>query len=242
MTPPTLERCLPHERKEHDLRRFLVAFGMVILTAVGIVMLGAGPALAHAETEVGPYTLAIGLGSEPAYVGDPNSVEVIIHDTETGKGVDSAADSLDATIGFGSQTMPVSLEPNFDEDSGGSPGDYRGAFVPTQPGKYTIHVSGTIEGTKIDETFTSSSTTFDSVTDPSTIEFPTQNPTVTELSAKLDRELPRVQTAALAAARSADDSASTAKTLAIVGIVIGVIGLAAGVVGFTRARGGPRTA
>ena len=223
------------------MRSPVFALGVVIAAASGVLVLGAAPALAHAEVEAGPYTVEIGLGSEPAYVDSPNSVEVIVHRTASGKGVDSAADTLQATIGFGSRTMPVSLEPNFDEDSGGSPGDYGGAFVPTQPGRYTIHVSGTIEGTKIDETFTSSSTTFDSVTDPSTIEFPTQNPTVTELSAKLDRELPRVQTAALAAARSADDSASTAKTLAIVGIVIGVLSLAAGVAGFARARRGPRT-
>jgi hypothetical protein len=221
--------------REFDVRTWFFAFGAAIASAV-VITTTAAPALAHAETDVGPYTVAIGFGTEPAYVGYPNSVEVIIHQTASGKGVDSATNSLNATIGFGSQTMPVSLEPNFDEDSGGSPGDYRGAFVPTQPGKYTIHVTGKIGSTLIDETFTSSSTTFDSVADPSTIEFPTQNPTVTELNAKIDRELPRVQAAATAQAKTASDSASTAKTLAVIAIVVGFLGLAAGIVGVARGR------
>jgi ABC-type antimicrobial peptide transport system permease subunit len=217
------------------VRTLLSMLGVAVASTV-MTALGTAPALAHAETDVGPYTVEIGFGTEPAFVGSPNSVEVIIHRTASGAGVDTAANSMNATIGFGSQTMPVSLEPNFEEDSGGSPGDYRGAFVPTQPGRYTIHVSGKIGGTPIDETFTSSSTTFDEVTDPSTIEFPTQNPSVTELNEKIDREIPRIQAAASAQAAAANDSASTAKTLAVIGIVVGVIGLAVGIVGITRGR------
>ena len=218
------------------MRSPVFALGVVIAAASGVVVLGAAPALAHAEVEAGPYTVEIGLGSEPAYVDSPNSVEVIVHRTASGNGVDSAADALQATIGFGSQTMPVSLEPNFDEDSGGSPGDYRGAFVPTQPGRYTIHVTGMIARTKIDESITSSSTTFDAVVDPSTIEFPTQNPTVTELSAKLDREIPRVQAAAAAEADAAKSSARAATVLAIAGLLVGALGLAVGIIGITRGR------
>jgi hypothetical protein len=202
------------------------------------LVLPATAAFAHAETDVGPYTVAIGFGTEPAYVGFPNSVEVIIHETKSGKGVMTAADTLNATVAFGSsQPKSLSLEPNFDEDSGGFPGDYRGAFVPTQPGKYTIHVKGKIENTPVDKTFTSGPTTFDTVTDPASIEYPTQNPTVTELSAKLDREIPRVQAQAAAQVKTARDAASTAKTLAIVGIAVGAIGIAVGTIGIVRKRG-----
>lgn len=218
------------------MRRHLFMLGLVIAATAGFVMLGAAPALAHVEKDVGPYSVAIGLGTEPAYVGYPNSVEVIVHETASGKGVDSAAGTLEATIGFGARSMPVTLEPNFDEDAGGSPGDYRGAFVPTQPGRYTIHVSGKIGSAAIDETFTSSPTTFDPVIDPTTIQFPTKNPTVTELSAKVDREIPRVQAAAVAEASAARDSAATAKVLAIAGLVVGALGLAVGIVGLTRGR------
>jgi hypothetical protein len=225
-------------RKEKRMRDLTKRVAFVVGCAIAGVVIPATAAFAHAETEVGPYTVAIGFGTEPAYVGFPNSVEVIIHETASDKGVLTAADTLKATVAFGSsQPMSVLLEPNFDVDSGGSPGDYRGAFVPTQPGKYTIHVQGKIGHTPIDKTFTSGPTTFDIVTDPATIEYPTKNPTVTELNAKLDREIPRVQAAVAAEVKTAHDNASTAKTLAIVGIIVGLLGLAVGTVAIVRTRG-----
>lgn len=43
----------------------------------------------------------------------------------------------------------------------GTPGDYRGWLIPTRPGKYTFHFTGTIKGDPIDERITASPTTFD---------------------------------------------------------------------------------
>lgn len=216
------------------MRHLIIGLAVVGgLVAAGVVI-PAVAASAHAETSAGPYTLAIGFGTEPAYVGIPNSVEVIIHITKSDKGVDTAADTVNASIAYGSaQPHPVTLEGNFDEDSGGSPGDYRGAFVPTQAGKYTIHVTGKIGHTAVDKTFTSSPTTFATVVDPSTIEYPTKIPTATELNAKVDRELPRIQAQATSAA---NDAASSAKTLAVVGIVVGVVALVLGGVALARKR------
>ncbi len=210
---------------------------LALLGSAAIVGLAATPALAHAEREVGPYTVAIGFGTEPAYVGFPNSVEVIIHETKSGNGVENAADTLKATVSFGSATMPVALEPNFDEDSGGSPGDYRGAFIPTSPGAYTIHITGMINSTNVDEKVTSSPTTFVTVTDPTTIQFPAKIPTVTELLTRVDREGARAQAAAVAEAASAKSAASSARTFGIIGIVLGVAGLVAGGVALARRRG-----
>jgi hypothetical protein len=218
------------------VRRSILRSTTVVALSVAIVTAPAVAAFAHVETKVGPYTVAIGFGTEPAYVGYPNSVEVIVHETSTDKGVSNAADTLKATVSYGSaQPMAVSLEPNFDPDLGGSPGDYRGAFVPTEPGKYTIHVSGTIGSTPVDETFTSSPTTFDTVTAPETIEYPTQNPTITELNAKLDQESARLATAN-EQVTSAQDAASTAKTVAVVALVVALVGLGVGIVGMRRRR------
>jgi hypothetical protein len=210
-----------------------VAVGVV---AAGIAVLPATAAFAHAERDVGPYTVAIGFGTEPAFVGFPNSLEVIVHRTADGKGIEDAADTLQAEVVFGTQTMPVALEPNFDADSGGSSGDYRGAFIPTAPGDYTFHVFGTIEGTKIEERITSAPDTFDSVTDPSTIEFPAKYPTVAELSTKLDRDTARIQAAADASAKSAKDAADSAKTLGMVGVAVGSVGILIGIVALVRRR------
>ena len=117
-----------------SIRAGLAAFG---LTAA-LVVLPATAALAHGEVEVGKYAVEIGFGTEPAYVGYPNSMEVIIHVAASGEGVDDAADTLKAEVGFGDKTMEVTLEPNTDEDLGGSPGDYRAPFIPTAPGDCTM--------------------------------------------------------------------------------------------------------
>jgi hypothetical protein len=215
-------------------KRAIQLIGVIAISAATIV-LPATAASAHAEFDEGPYTVAIGFGTEPGYVGNPNSVEVIIHDRASGKGIDTAADTLNASIAFGSaQPMAVSLEENFDEDSGGSAGDYRGAFFPTQPGKYTIHVQGKIGKTPIDKTFSSSPTTFATVQSPSTLEYPTRNPTITELAGRVEAETPRLA----AAASSAQDAADSAKTVGIIGIVVAVVALIVAVVAIvTRPKG-----
>jgi hypothetical protein len=214
------------------VRTLIGRLAVIGIVATATVVLPAAIASAHAPFKVGPYDAAVGFGTEPAYVGFPNSIELIV--MRSGKGVTDAANGMNATVAFGSeQPHAVTLEPNFDTDSGGYPGDYRGAFVPTQPGKYTIHVFGKIGSTKVDKTFTSSPTTFDTVTDPSTIEYPTQLPTLTEMNAKLDRDIARVQADATS---SANDAASSARTLAIVGIVVGVVGIVVGGIALTRKR------
>lgn len=220
------------------MRRTAAVMALTITAAVlALVALPATPALAHAELDIGPYSVAIGFGTEPAYVGFPNSLEVIIHEAASGNAVETAADTLKAEVRFGDQTKNLALEPNFDEDSGGSPGDYRAPFIPTSPGDYTFHLSGTIGSTDVDETVTSSPTTFASVTDPSSLEFPAKVPSVTELSQKIDRVVPRAQAAAVAAASSAKDDASSAKTFGIIGLVVGAIGVVVGVVALVRTRG-----
>jgi hypothetical protein len=220
------------------MRRTAAAMALAVTAAfVALVGLPAAPALAHAELDVGPYTVAIGFGTEPAYVGFPNSLEVIIHERDSGNAVENAADTLKAEVRFGSTSMNLSLEPNFDEDSGGSPGDYRAPFIPTAPGNYTFHMSGTIGSTDMDETVTSSPTTFASVTDPASIQFPSKIPSGTELSQKIDRVVPRVQAQAVAAASGAKHDAGSAKTFGIIGMVIGAIGAVAGAVALVRTRG-----
>jgi hypothetical protein len=209
----------------------------VTAAVVALVALPAAPAFAHAELDVGPYSVSIGFGTEPAYVGFPNSLEVIVHEHASGNAVETAADTLKAEVRFGNQTKDLALEPNFDEDSGGSPGDYRAPFIPTSPGNYTFHMSGTIGSTDVDETVTSSPTTFVAVTDPASVQFPAKVPSATELSQKIDRVGPRVQAQAVAAANGAKDEAGSAKTFGIIGMVIGAIGVVVGAVALVRTRG-----
>jgi hypothetical protein len=207
-----------------------------IAAAVGLASLlvtftGAGPASAHEERRIGRYNVEVGFGDEPAYTGDKNSVQLLLHDTG-GKPVVDLGDTLKVDITTAgstddSQKLSMTMEPNFEVGGDGTPGDYRAWFVPTAPGDYSFHFTGSIKGQKVDEKFSSSPTTFDAVQDPAQVEFPAKDPTTGQLSARVDRENQRL-TAALADARKqARDEAGTARLLAIVGVVVGVLGLAA---------------
>jgi hypothetical protein len=211
------------------MKKGLVAMAATVAgLAAAMMVFGAGPALAHEERTVGAYRFVVGFGDEPAYAGLKNSVQLILSD-RSGKPITNLTDSLKVEVIFGTQKMQLPLENTFDPDSGsGTPGDYRAWFIPTAPGTYTFHFFGTIGKQNIDQSFTSGPTTFSEVTDPSQVEFPTKVPSGGDLAARLDREIPRLNSAIAAGDVHAIDRSGTARTLAIVGIAVGVVGLAAG--------------
>ena len=138
--------------------------------AVALMLLGAAPALAHEGRKLGDLEMEVGWGTEPAYSGEVNSVQILlVHD---GKPVVDLGDTLDVEVTFGDQTQTFSLEPFFEEGEFGTPGDYRAFLIPTEPGQYSFHFSGTIDGEEVDETFTSGPGTFDDVENPQSAEFP----------------------------------------------------------------------
>jgi hypothetical protein len=180
-----------------------------------------------------------GFGTEPAYAGQPNSVQlIVVHD---GEPVVDLGDTLDVEVSFGDQSQRFTLEPNFAVGAFGEPGDYRAWFIPTRAGQYTFHFTGTIDGEDVDQTFTSGPRTFGDVEDTNQIQFPVQDPTNGELAERIDQEVPRLASAtdeASAAAAAADDDASSAKTFAIIALAVGALGvaLAAGALLFARKR------
>jgi hypothetical protein len=198
-----------------------------------LLALGAAPASAHEERKVGNYVFHVGFGDEPAYAGEKNSVQVLLHDAKTDKPVVDLGDTLKVDVTQGTDDTPkmsMSVEPNFEVGEFGTPGDYRAFFIPTAAGAYTFHFTGTIKGQQVDQKFTSGPQTFSEVQDPTEVEFPSKDPTTGQLSARVDRETQRL-TAAVAAsaqrARDANDAAGTARLLAIVGVVVGALGLGA---------------
>jgi hypothetical protein len=212
----------------------LVVTGGLLLT---MLVLLAVPAAAHEEREVGGFHVAVGFGQEPAYAGQPNSVQLLL--SKGDKPITDLGDTLSVSVGFGGQSKDVSVEPFFEIGEFGTPGDYRAWFIPTRAGQYTFNLTGTIRGTKIDETFTSGPKTFDDVVSPADVEFPIQDPTNGELADRIDREIPRLGTSIAAvksSAASATDDASSARTLALVGVVLGALGLIAGIAGIAFAR------
>jgi hypothetical protein len=206
--------------------------------AVILPALAARPALAHEARKVGNIDLEVGWGTEPAYAGTENSVQLLLG--HGGQPVTDLGDSLKVEVSFGDQTQEFPIEPFFDTAEGlGTPGDYRAWLIPTRAGSYSFHFTGTIEGQNVDETFTSGPKTFADVDDPQSVQFPVQDPSTGELAARIAREVPRINDsidAANASAHNASDDASSAKTFAIIGIAVGAIGLAVAIVALVSTR------
>ena len=216
----------------------LVVTGALMLTMLALL---AGPAAAHEEREVGGFALVVGFGQEPAYAGQPNSVQLLL--SKGGNPITDLGDTLSVAVGFGDQSKDVSVEPFFEIGEFGTPGDYRAWFIPTRAGQYSFHFTGTIRGTKIDETFTSGPKTFGDVVSPADVEFPVQDPTNGELADRIDREIPRLETSIADLKTSADrsigsavDDASGARTIALVGVALGALGLIAAIAAIAMTR------
>jgi hypothetical protein len=213
------------------MHRSIRVLAMACALATLALIIGAPAASAHAQRQAGPIHMEIGFGTEPAYVGQPNSVQIIL--TEHGKPV---VDSLKVQVSFGGQPTDLPLEANFEVGGDGTPGDYRAWFIPSQPGPYTFHVTGTVHGTKIDESLTSGPKTFDEVQDPAEAAFPPVNtPTTQELADRIQQDATRL-TEATAATASAKSAADSAKTVAILGVIVGLIGIVVGVTAVLVAR------
>jgi hypothetical protein len=152
-------------------------------------------------------------------------------------------DTLDVEVTFGDETEPFTLEPFFELGEFGTPGDYRAFLIPTEPGQYSFHLSGTIDGEEVDETFTSGPGTFDDVENPQAAQFPVEQPSTGELAERVDREVPRLTGSieeAQAAANEAADDASSANTLGLIGIIVGAVGLVVAIVALVASRRRPK--
>ena len=226
--------------------RFVAAAATVVsVTVAASSLLTALPASAHEIRQVGAYQLTVGWLTEPTYVGQTNAVELFVHDAKGTALDDLGPNGLKVQIITGSQTSdPLAMKGAFDPDTGlGLHGQYLASIIPTSPGDYTFHLTGDINGQKIDEKFTSSDKTFNTVVDPTSVEFPVKNPTISALSTSVSQLTPRADsatsaaTAAAASAKSAKDSASSAQTIGIVGLIVGIVALIVGLfVGMTGRR------
>jgi hypothetical protein len=224
----------------------LVRVVVVLGAAVLLAALAAAPASAHTEKKAGRYSFVIGFGTEPAYAGQPNSLQVII--SRDGRPATDLAGQLDGLMAhayYGGKADPkaenamMPLEPHFG-DGWGTPGDYRSFFVPTQPGAYTFTLKGKLGAQKINLAVPSGPDTFSDVNDPAKTALPAvKDPTTAQLAERLDREAARVNgtmAAAQAAQRDAEDAAGQARMLALGGLLVGAVGLVVAGLALARSR------
>lgn len=207
--------------------RLLPASIVASALALSVVL----PASAHEVRTVGAYQFTVGWLHEPAYADEQNAVQFLLKDSK-GNRVTDLGDTLKVEVIYQTQKMPaLSLNPTFDPDTGlGMPGEYLASIIPTRPGNYTFHFTGSVKGQSVDQSFTSSPTTFDEVKEPTAVEFPAQDPTRAQVSQRLDRIDARVA----AAQSTAKNDADLARNLAIAGIVLGALGTVALIITLRR--------
>ena len=192
------------------------------LAAIILLVAAWTPAAAHETKGVGDLRLTVGWGEEPAFSGFRNFVEVDVADA-AGRPVADLGGALSVEVSFGDERISLSLLPDR-----GQPGKFRAWLVPTRPGTYSFHITGTAKGQAIDMTSTCSQETFACVADVSDIQFPVKDPSAGQLADRISRELPR--------AAGAMAAATGARTLALAGLAGAAFALVAAV-GFGMRKG-----
>ena len=192
---------------------------VVLWVGLSVILAAQGVVRAHETRKVGAYTMTVGWADEPPYVGFKNAVQVSVKDSAR-KPMTGLGDDLKVEVIFGDQkTAPLALT-----ESDEVPGQYLASIIPTRPGNYTFHFVGSIRKQAINQSFTSSETTFDPVAEATDVEFPAKDPSPAQLAEQLTRLAPRID-AAQSASRDAAAAASQSRTLAVLGIVLGALGL-----------------
>ena len=188
---------------------------VALLSALALGALAANTVLAHEEREVAGYTVEVGFLAEPVFVGDRSGLELLVHKGDAG--VEGLEKTIKAEVTKDGQTRQLELAAREDD-----PGAYESVFIPTVAGQYTFHLTGTLEGNAIDESFTSSATGFDEVQESSAGQFPVQFPSEAQLAND-------VQTA-----KDASSQVTIALVLGGVGLLVGVVALGVALAGRRR--------
>lgn len=163
-------------------------------------------ALAHDHRDVDRYAFTVGFLSEPVVLGQPNGVDLRVVDDGTEKPVEGLEKTLKVEITSGGKSIQLDLTTIFRD-----PGHYTARFVPTAEGQYVFRFFGAVEGLQVNERFESGPGRFN---EPQRlVQFPLDAPDAAALQGRADQ---------------ANSAAGTARLLAIIGIMVGALGLAAG--------------
>ena len=188
-----------------------------LIVAIPLFLALAAPVAAHESRQVGDYEIVVGFVGEPVFTGQKSGLEFFVTKAETP--VEGLEGTLVAEVIYGDARRDLPVSPRF-----GQPGAYQSIFFPTAAGPYTFHISGTIEGTAFDESFTSSEEGFNEVEEATAGQFPVQFPAPVDLAAD---------------AKSGRDAAAQmplALGLGAAGTLLGLVGLGIHLAG--RRRGG----
>lgn len=139
----------------------------LVVLAFAVLTLSIGVVSAHGDTTVGEYVVNFGWWQEPAYAGQLNGPEVTLglaSDHHTPFPEDIAVD-LHIEVSFGPESRTLFLKQQ-------GAGYFTADFIPTRPGDYVFHLTGTIGETEVDLTFDSADGEFSSVNPAEDLMFP----------------------------------------------------------------------
>lgn len=217
------------------MQRFVSAATFVALLTVSFALLAA-PALAHETLSAGDLSLELGWGTEPAYVGQLNTVQLTVLHKADGDPINDRGARLTAKVAYGDQSQDFDLALTYDPKSGsGVPGEYAALIIPTAPGDYTFHVTGKVEGVKVDVEVASGPSTFDSVQEVQAVQFPVKVPGTDQVAQRLDKEVARLSLAHEAGSGTSDQ-VSRAQTVGYIGIAVGAAGVVLAAVALATRR------
>ena len=208
------------------LRRFS-APGSGLVLALSLMLVFAHTTSAHERRQVGSYVMRVGWADEPTFAGVKNAVQLLLS-SASGKPFTDVPEDLKVVVIFGTQkSAPLPFVAAFGKRFG-QPGDFHAAIIPTRPGSYTFHFVGSLPGQRIDQSFTSSDTTFDPVQEAGVIEFPAKDPSPGEIAAKLDRLGSRLESTRQEAQKGAA-AGSRGELFGGLGLVVGIAGILIGI-------------
>lgn len=120
---------------------------LALALLAALVLAALPPAAAHEQFDAGRYSIEVGWQSEPPMVDQPNAIVVTVMDASGGKETPVGTDDVALTpqIRFGPASKDLALVGSDDE-----PGLYVAAVVPTEAGDYTLRLTGTVGGVRVD--------------------------------------------------------------------------------------------
>ena len=191
---------------------------VVAVAVMLLVLLVPATAYAHKQLHIPGYDVEVGWGTEPAYVGQLNSVQVLASTAKKGVPVEQFGGALKVQVIHGKSSVTMLMKP-------AAPGDLRAWFIPGASGAYTFHLTGRIGTQPVDVSATSGPGSFDPVQAPLTFPASAAAPQNTA-----------TQTAATAPGQPATSgpalSSATLTVLTLVAIVMAIVGMIGGVLAF----------
>jgi hypothetical protein len=202
-------------------RRGLFATSALLL-AVGAFFVSTAIVSAHERRAVGDYSFVVGWLNEPAFVNQPNSLDLRISKTADTSPVTGLEKTLKFEVTADGKTKDVPIAARFN-----TPGAYNAYVLPNKTGTYVFHISGTIEGNAIDEKFTSGPGTFGNIEEPNYFPNAAAGSTNDEVTSGIDQRLTALET-------DSDGGSDSGTLFGIIGIIVGALGLAVGGVALAR--------